>query len=96
VNGHKSEAIVLFLGSRSYPKPDPARLIERFGETEGLDLVAYAQGVLTELFKVLPNWEIDDLSAATQRAVAVVAENHPELAPAALAALRWSYSFSYK
>jgi hypothetical protein len=98
VIGRESEAIVLYLGRGvlSYPKRDAARLIERFGETEGLDLVAYAQGILKELFDVIPNWEKDDLGAATHRAATVVAENHPELDPDALAALRWSYSWSYK
>jgi hypothetical protein len=97
-SGHESEALALYLGEglSPYPKRDPARLTERFGESEGLDLVAYAERVLDELYAVKPDWDSEDLAAATDRAVRGVIERHPELSTEAIDALRWSYSWDWK
>jgi hypothetical protein len=95
---HRSEAIVLYLGRgmAPYPKRDPERLITRFGGSEGLDLVTYAEEVLREMYEVSPDWASEDLPAATRRAVRRVAEGHPDLSEEALDALRWSYGWDWK
>jgi hypothetical protein len=77
----RSEAIVLYLGRgmAPYPKRDPQRLITRFGSSEGLNLIAYAEKVLGEMYEVSPAWASEDLSGATSRALGRVAQGHPDL-----------------
>ncbi len=67
VDENRSEAVVLLLGRgiTPYPKPDPQRLIERFGEELGLDLVQYSEAVLAELYELAPDWSREDLRSAT-------------------------------
>jgi hypothetical protein len=94
----RSEALLLYLGVgvTPYPKRDAQRLVDRFGPVESSELVAYCEGVLTEMYDVRPDWTTDDLLAATERVVAVVASGHPELSADALAGLGWSYSWDWK
>jgi hypothetical protein len=90
--------MMLYLGRglSPYPKRDPARLTAKFGDADGLDLVAYVERVLHELYEVKPDWDAEDLKAATDRAVRGVIDKHPELSTEAIDALRWSYSWDWK
>ena len=95
----KSRAVVVFLGHgvESWPSRYPERLVEEFGEEQGLDLVMYADAVLDELFAVPIDWSKEpDLWKGTDGVVAVVAERHPELNAEALQALRGYYAFQSK
>src|SRR5580704_11166066 len=89
VDDTRSEAVILLLGHgiSPYPKRDPTRLTERFGEELGLDLVQYSRAVLAELYAHPPDWSADDLRSATDKAVQQVRSGHPELSDEALAAL---------
>jgi hypothetical protein len=94
----QSEALILFLGLgiTPHPKRDPERVLAKFGDGVGLDLVAYSQAVLTELYNEQPDWNTENLAEATERAVDKVRASHPELSGDAIEALRWSYSWDWK
>jgi hypothetical protein len=97
IDAARSEAVLLLLGrgTSPYPQRDPQRVVDRFGESEGLDLIQYIEQVLDELYAVAPDWT-NDLQAVTARAVEVVRQQHAELSDEALAALGWSYSWDWK
>jgi hypothetical protein len=95
----RSDALMLYLGTgiSPYPKRDPERLVTKYGEKEGLDLVAYSEGVLQELYAHEPDWSVDDLEGAADRACRIIiSDSHPELSCDAVAALKWSYSWDWK
>ncbi len=94
----RSEGLVLYLGKGvvPYPQRDPQRLIERYGSEVATSLISYCEKVLDELYGAEPDWTSEDLSGATERAVALVASVHPELTEQALASLKWSYSWDWK
>jgi len=79
-----------------FPRRDPQALVDRFGSIDAADLVVYCETVLEELYGSNPDWATEDLAAATEHAVALVASSHPELSTDALASLRWSYSWDWK
>jgi hypothetical protein len=76
----RSDALMLFLGwdLSPYPKKDPQRLVDRYGESRGLDLLLHCERVMSELYESRPEWTTEDLVTATNRAVATVRENHPD------------------
>jgi hypothetical protein len=98
VDEARSEAVILLLGRgiSPYPKRDPERLTQRFGEELGLDLVQYSEAVLAELYAEPPDWSTDDLKSATENAVQRIRSGHPELSDEALSALGWSFSWDWK
>jgi hypothetical protein len=98
IDDARSEAMILFLGRgiSPYPKRDPERLTERFGNGDGFDLIRYVQSVLDEMYDVQPDWSQGDLASETDKALNRVRTNHPELSDDALAALRWSFSWDWK
>ena len=95
----KSRAVSVFLGRglHGWPGEYPERLVEEFGEDQGLDLLLYVQTLLDELWAVPLDWTNEpDLWKRTDRIVATVAANHPELSAEALDTLRWHYSYQSK
>jgi hypothetical protein len=98
IDHERSEAVILYLGKGlcNYPRPNPQRVTERFGEEVGLDLVQYVQATLDELYGVQPDWSTSDLAAETEKAVQRVRKNHPEPSDEALAAPGWSFNFDWK
>jgi hypothetical protein len=75
----QSEAVILLLGrgTKPYPQRDPQRVIDRFGEPEGIHLVYYTEQLLDELYAVVPDWS-NDLQEVTAKAVEIVRRAHPE------------------
>lgn len=94
----RNDALMLYLGVgiSPYPQRDPQRLVLKYGEEKGLDLVTYSEAILRELYEQEPDWSVDDLAGATRRASTAVADNHPELSNDAVEALKWSYSWDWK
>ena len=94
----ESDALVLYLGGGRlpYPQRSPEVLVETYGLQEGSDLVSYGAGIVDELSEVQPDWDAEDLIAATERAVGIVASRHPELDDRALKLLRAMYSFGWR
>jgi hypothetical protein len=98
INEERSQAVILFSGKglSPYPKWDPERVTEHFGEEVGLDLVQYVESLLDELYGVQPDWSEGDLVFVTNKAVDRIRKGHPELSEDALAVLGWSFSFDWK
>ncbi|HET9115924.1 MAG TPA: hypothetical protein VFN33_07500, partial [Gaiellaceae bacterium] len=83
-------------GMFPHPQPDPQRVLDRFGEREGVDLLAYCEGVMKEMYDLEPDWSVEDLDGASERAVTAISARHPELSPIAIDALHWSYMWDWK
>lgn len=92
----ESQAIVTYIGvgQATYPDLSRARVESAFPQRP--DLVAYAEGIVHELGEVAPDWSVDTVESARERAVRMVGERHPELGPDALDALRWEFDFAWR
>jgi hypothetical protein len=93
-----SEAVVLFIGFRSYPMPfsDPARVIQKFGAVRGAELATEVESLLVEQRKIPVDWSRHSLTSAGDMARDYMRARHPELSDEALTALRWKFTYDWK
>ena len=51
------------------PDPDPERLVDRFGEPAGLDLLQYVRALVHELGAEEIDWAVETLVSGTDKAI---------------------------
>jgi hypothetical protein len=92
-----SEAVVLWTGKAlalSEPDRDDLRVLECYGD-DGPEILQAIRSLRAE-FDETVRTPGETRWLAADRAAAVFAGAHPELAPAAVEALRWSYAFAHR
>ena len=92
-----NDAIILYCGRGRSPFPDwdPKRLSDRFGALDAADLVVCIDKLSDEFYLLDPE-PSESVGEGADRAARVFAENHPEVSPEAVDALRWTYTYAWK
>lgn len=93
-----SQAIVVWTGwgSASWPSRDDARLVERFGVDQALDLVPSVRQLKEEFYESEAEYVAADLAEMGGMASRRFRELHPEISDDAVRALAWCYTYDYK
>lgn len=93
-----SEAIVLWSGKGDFPIPrrSEARVIARFGEDRGLDLLPRVRQLEHEFYESKAYAIGSDLAAVGRKAAEEFRMRHPEISEAAVHALAWCYTWDWR
>lgn len=91
-------AVVVFLGFgvAAFPQRDRAGLERAFGAAAAQELAARVEALLAEVGRFEVDWSAHSLASACERLVSSLRARHPELSEAALRALAWQFSYSWK
>lgn len=93
-----SEAVVIWTGKRhdAWPTLGDARVVERFGELRGRELVDAVHRLSDEFYESDANQTIADLVEMGAAAAARFRALHPEISDEAVDALEWCYVWDFK
>ncbi|MGO9458309.1 MAG: hypothetical protein ACLP62_14895 [Acidimicrobiales bacterium] len=93
-----SQAVVVWTGwgHTAWPARDDERLVEKFGEAGGLDLVPKVHALQEQFYESYANLKAHDLVEMGSLASERFRQLHPELANDAVEALAWCYTFDFK
>jgi hypothetical protein len=93
-----TEAVVIWTGRGDHPFParDDERIIARFGDELGLDLIPMVHRLEDDFYRSDARFTVSDLAAMGDKAAADFRARHPEIGEAAVQALAWCYTFDHK
>lgn len=98
MNEALSEAVVAYLGKGRSPFPradEDAVAVDADPETRAA-LIESARSLVEECLAIAVDWSTSTLPEGGRQAQATMAERHPELSPAALEALYWSFTYNWR
>ena len=93
-----SDAVVTWTGYgvTAWPRRDEARLVESLGSTVAIEVLLRVQRLEEEFYESDAWRTARTLGEAGDTAADRFRRLHPEITDAAVAALRWCYTFDYK